>query len=56
MEVLISNAFIDSNISHDEFVLTNNLLKEYDKIRKYDERRNRQCKDLFSLSKTLVYL
>ena len=28
-EVLISNVLIDSNISHDEFVLTNNVLKEF---------------------------
>ena len=27
-EVLISNVLIDSNISHDEFVLTNNVLKK----------------------------
>ena len=32
IEVLISNALIDSNISHDEFVQINNVLKEfYDK-------------------------
>ena len=30
MEVLISKALIDSNISRDEFISTNNLLKEYD--------------------------
>ena len=30
IEVLISKALIDSNISHDEFVLINNVLKEYD--------------------------
>ena len=29
MEVLISKALIDSNISHDEFVLTNNVLKKF---------------------------
>ena len=29
-EVLIYKALIDSNISHDEFVLVNNVLKEYD--------------------------
>ena len=27
--MLISKALIDSNISHDEFVLINNVLKEY---------------------------
>ena len=30
IEVLISKALIDSNIIHDEFVLMNNVLKEYD--------------------------
>ena len=30
IEVLISKALIDSNISHDEFVLINKMLKEYD--------------------------
>ena len=29
-DVLISKALIDSNISFDEFVLINNVLKEYD--------------------------
>ena len=29
IEVLICRALIDSNISHDEFVLINNVLKEY---------------------------
>ena len=30
MEVLISKALIDSNISHDEFVSINDVLKEYE--------------------------
>ena len=29
IEVLISKALIDLNISHDEFVLINNVLKEF---------------------------
>ena len=29
-EALNSQAIIDSNICHDEFVLINNVLKEYD--------------------------
>ena len=29
VEVLISKALIDSNIRHEEFVLVNNFLKEY---------------------------
>ena len=34
IEVLISKAFIDSNISHDEFVLINNVLKEFCDMKK----------------------
>ena len=34
IEVLISKAFIDSNTSQDEFVLMNNVLKEYDEMKK----------------------
>ena len=30
VEVSIFEALIDSNISHDEFISTNNVLKEYD--------------------------
>ena len=30
---LISNALIDSNTSHDEFVFTNNVLKEYNNMK-----------------------
>ena len=33
IEVLISKALIDSNISHDEFVLVNNVLKEYSNMK-----------------------
>ena len=29
IEVLVSKALINSNISHDEFVLINNVLKEF---------------------------
>ena len=34
IEVLISKALIDLNISHDEFILVNNVLKEYDHMKK----------------------
>ena len=34
IEVLISKASIDSNISHDEFVLTNNVLKKFHDMKK----------------------
>ena len=33
IEALISKALIDSNIGHDEFVVINNVLKEYDKMK-----------------------
>ena len=33
IEILISKALIDLNISHDEFVLINNVLKEYNKMK-----------------------
>ena len=32
MQVLISKALSDSNISHDEFVLINNIQKKYYKL------------------------
>ena len=34
IEVLVSKALIDSVISYDEFVLINNVLKEYDEMKK----------------------
>ena len=34
IEVLISKALTDPNISHDEFVLVRNVFKEYDDMRK----------------------
>ena len=33
MQVLISKALIDSNISHDEFVLIRNMLQKYDNMK-----------------------
>ena len=33
IEVLISKSLIDSSISHDEFVLINNMLKEYEEMK-----------------------
>ena len=35
IEVLISTAIINSNISHAEFVLVNDVLKKYNDIKKY---------------------
>ena len=37
VKVLTFKALVDSNISHDEFVWINNLLKEYDNITKESE-------------------
>ena len=33
IEVLISKALINSDISHDEFILINHVLKEFDDLR-----------------------
>ena len=33
IEVLISKALVNSNISHDEFTLKNNVLKDYDDMK-----------------------
>ena len=33
IKVLISKALVDSYISHDEFILPNNMLREYDGIK-----------------------
>ena len=33
MKVLISKSLTDSNISHDEFVSINNVLKEYEELK-----------------------
>ena len=33
IEVLISNSLINSVISHDKFILINNVLKQYDKMK-----------------------
>ena len=42
IEVLISKDLIDSNISHDEFVLVNNALKElYDMKEKIKNSNNK---------------
>ena len=52
IEVLISKALIDLNMSHDEFVLINNVLKEYDNMKE----ETKKFKDLNSFLKILVYL
>ena len=47
IEVLISKSLIDSVISHDEFVLVNNVLQEYNEIK--EEIKN------LNTSSNLVY-
>ena len=38
IEILISKAFIDPAVSHNEFVLINNVLKEYKEMK--EETKN----------------
>ena len=40
MEVLISKALMNPNVSHDEFVSVNNVLKEYDDMIKEIKNSN----------------
>ena len=40
IEVSVSKALIDSNISHDKFVSVNNLLKEYDDMKEEIKNSN----------------
>ena len=40
MEVLISKALMNPNVSHDEFVSVNNVLKEYDDMKKEIKNSN----------------
>ena len=40
IEVLISKGLLDSNISRDEFILINNVLEEYDKMKKETKNLN----------------
>ena len=40
LKVLICKTFIDSSISHDEFVLTNNLLKEFHDMKEEIKQSN----------------
>ena len=42
IEVLISKALTDSVISHDEFVLINSVLKEYDEMKEEIKNSNKK--------------
>ena len=39
IQIVISKALIDLNISHDEFILINNMLKEYANIKKKEIKK-----------------
>ena len=54
MEVLISKALIDSNISNDEFVLINNFPKEFCDAK--EEIKNSSNKQKFKLCIKQCYL
>ena len=43
IEVLISKTLIDSNISYDEFVLINNVLRQYDEMKEDFSLSIKQC-------------
>ena len=52
IEVLISKALINSNISHDQFVLINNLLEDfYDMKTIYDKKE-----EILMINKNLNYI
>ena len=52
IEVLISKALINSNISHDQFVLINNLLEDfYDMKTIYDKKE-----EILTINKNLNYI
>ena len=51
LEVLIFNALNDSNVSHDQFLLINNVSKEFDDIK--EEIKNSNDKWKFKIYKTM---
>ena len=52
LKELIPKSLIDSNFSHDEFVLIYNVLKEYDNMKEETKKK----KELNSSLKILIYL
>ena len=44
IELLISKALVDSNIIHDEFILINNMLKEFYDMKKEIKKFNNKQK------------
>ena len=50
IEVLTSKVLVNSVISHDEFVLMNNVLKEYNKMKE----ETKKFEDLISLLDKLI--
>ena len=52
IEVLISKALIDFYSSHDEFILINNVLKEYEDTK--EKSRNRKKLNIFDIKKNNI--
>ena len=55
IEVLISKALIDSNISHDEFVLITNVLKEFYDMEEEIKNSNNKWKLKLCMKAMLSY-
>ena len=55
-EVVLSKALIDPNISHDEFALINNLLKEYNDMKEEIKNYNDKQRTLWFINKFEVYI
>ena len=56
IEVFISKALIDSNISHDKFVLINNVLKEFYDIKEEIKISSEKHKNLNYIENNVVLL
>ena len=54
MEVLISKALVNSNVSHDEFILKNTVLKEYDDMK--EEIKNLKTKGIKESSSNSLFI
>ena len=52
IKVLISKALIDLNINHDEFVLVNNMLREYNEMK--EEIKNPEISVDYTISIWLI--
>ena len=53
IDALIFRVLIDSYISHDEFVLVNNVLKEYDNMKLFKSFKDKKGRMMLSLMFTI---